>query len=337
MGDIGQDAKCILTQHRLYDPSIHNITILEATGIAGGSSGKAGGLLASWATPCLAPLSFKLHTELSEKYKGGVFWGYSRVHCADLTYHLQNKTQVPESIDLPEILDWINKSGIKEFREYCSKYLTSRLLVLAQAVNITIGSADSIIYSLGSALNSLVHDHLNCFLVFSYMYPTETIGIIKSTRFISNFRLTNFEGMTQGERCNGLENKETIIDNIEIYPRPPVGFPEPETTGKVEVDQNTIVGIRNATSIISPAVENGEFVLGQACFEPQIQKHAEERVGPIVGDVPGVTGLWIATGHDQWGVQNSRGTGKIIAGMVMRDELEGVDVKALDPSNFLGE
>lgn len=97
-----------------------------------------------------------------------------------------------------------------------------------------------------------------------------------------------------------------------------------------------ISGIRNAVSVISPAVKDGEFILEQACFRPQLRKHAEEEaVGPIVGGIPGVRGLWVATGHDEWGVQNSQGTGKILAGMVMKDEVEGVDVTALDPSNFL--
>ncbi|RAL68331.1 hypothetical protein DID88_007061 [Monilinia fructigena] len=136
--------------------SAKNIVVIEATEIAGGSSGKAGGLLASWATPsCLAPLSFELHAELAEKYNG--------------------------------ILEWV-------------------------------------------------------------------------------------------------------------------------------------------------------IVVFTAPISPTIRKHAEgEEIGPIVGGVPGVTGLWVATGHDEWGVQNSLGTGKILAGMVMRDELEGVDVKALDPRNFIRE
>ena len=37
-----------LTRHPLYDPLKHKITLLEASKIAGGASGKAGGLLALW-------------------------------------------------------------------------------------------------------------------------------------------------------------------------------------------------------------------------------------------------------------------------------------------------
>ncbi|KAF7960561.1 hypothetical protein EAE96_000240 [Botrytis aclada] len=174
MGDMGQDVKNIviigggiigvstaywLTQHRLYDPSIHIITILEATEIAGGSSGKAGGLLASWATPsCLAPLSFKLHTELAEKHKGTLCWGYRRVHCADVAFDTRYNTSANESFDCFETLKWIDRSGIKEFSEIGKpddtaqvhpKSLTNYLLNLAQAkgVKVIIAPATLINYS----------------------------------------------------------------------------------------------------------------------------------------------------------------------------------------------
>ncbi|KAF7910143.1 hypothetical protein BELL_0192g00120 [Botrytis elliptica] len=409
MGDIGQDAKNIviigggiigvstaywLTQHRLYDPSIHIITILEATEIAGGSSGKAGSLLASWATPsCLAPLSFKLHMELAEMYKGSLCWGYRRVHCADMAFDTRNNTSAIESIDRFGTLKWINRSGIKAFSEIGKpddtaqlhpKSLTNYLLNLAQAkgLKVIIAPATSINYSSNrEAVHSVEYSEHG---TKRQIHATDTIiaagpwspkllpripvyGVrshsilMKPSKSLSPYVLFPiFDPPISKESPEYKENhsmqwndKETIIDNIEIYPRPgppfdpeeivygcgPSDYPQlPESTNKVLVDPNMIASIRNAASTISPEIENGEFVLGQACFRPQIQKHAEgEAVGPIVGGVPGVTGLWIATGHDEWGVQNSQGTGKILAGMVMRDELEGVDVKALDLRNFFGE
>ncbi|KAB8290558.1 hypothetical protein EYC80_010983 [Monilinia laxa] len=392
-GIIGVSTAYWLTQHRFYDPSIHNITILEATEIAGGSSGKAGGLLASWATPsCLAPLSFKLHAELAEKYNGILEWGYRRVHCADITYRTQNKPLVSKSIDITKIPDWVDKAGIEEFTEIGRsentaqvhpKHLTRYLLHLAEVegVDLVIGSATSINYSLGkSAVDSVSYiqdgtskqiDATDVIIAAGpwsstldpripvYGVRSHSI-IIKPSKPLSPYVLFPifdppfFKNSTQYRDEDDMEwkNKETIIDNIEVYPRPGFHFgseevyvcgpndypPLPETTDEVQLDSNMIVGIKDAASSISLAIANGEFMLGQACFRPQVRKHAEgEAIGPIVGGVPGVTGLWVATGHDEWGVQNSQGTGKILAGMVMRDELEGVDVKALDPRNFIRE
>ncbi|QSZ30862.1 hypothetical protein DSL72_000420 [Monilinia vaccinii-corymbosi] len=159
---IGVSTAYWLSQPHFYDPSIHSITIPEATEIAGGSSGKAGGcndlhesrtifenalssqpgLLAACATPyCLAPLSFKLHTELAEKYNGIFKWDFRRVHCADITYYPQNRRPESESIDILKTLDWINECGTKESNKIGRPenstqahptYLVSYLLRLAQ-------------------------------------------------------------------------------------------------------------------------------------------------------------------------------------------------------------
>ncbi|TGO91964.1 hypothetical protein BPOR_0014g00370 [Botrytis porri] len=312
----------------MCDPTIHVITILEATEIAGRSSGKAGGLLASWATPsCLAPLSFKLHTELAEKYKGALCWGYRRVHCADVAFDTRNSHSAHESIDRSEILKWINKSGIKEFSEIDKpddtaqvhpKSLANYLLNLAQAkgVKVIIAPATSINYSSNrEAVHSVEYSEHG---IKRQIHATDTIIaagpwsskllplipvygdrshsiLIKPSKSLSPYVLFPiFDPPISKESPEDKENdsmqwkvKATSIDNIEIYPRP------------------------------SPPSDPEEvvYICGPSDYPP----------------------LPETTGHDELGVQNSQGTGKILAGMVMRDELEGVDVKALDPRNFFGE
>ncbi|KAI1172079.1 FAD dependent oxidoreductase [Nemania sp. FL0916] len=111
-GIIGCSTAYYLTRHPSYSPSTHRITLLEAAatstggrtsdsvlqdpatltldadaslrnpahdGIAGGASGKAGGLLALWAFPSnIVPLSFRLHDELAKEHGGAQRWGYRR-------------------------------------------------------------------------------------------------------------------------------------------------------------------------------------------------------------------------------------------------------------------
>lgn len=79
-GIIGSTTAYFLTRHPLYNPGLHHITLLEATGIASAASGKAGGLLALWAYPkCIVPLSFRLHKELATEHGGKDRWGYRGV------------------------------------------------------------------------------------------------------------------------------------------------------------------------------------------------------------------------------------------------------------------
>lgn len=62
------------------------MTILEATGVASGASGKAGGLLALWAYPSnIVPLSYRLHAELAVEHNGPKRWGYRKIHCGSLS------------------------------------------------------------------------------------------------------------------------------------------------------------------------------------------------------------------------------------------------------------
>lgn len=118
-GIIGCSTAYFLTRHPSYSRETHRITLLEASstnsggrtsdsiqdpatladlataskrnpahdGIAGGASGKAGGLLALWAFPqSIVQLSFRLHDALAQEHGGAERWGYrrcwaSQVHC----------------------------------------------------------------------------------------------------------------------------------------------------------------------------------------------------------------------------------------------------------------
>lgn len=84
-GIIGCTSAYYLTRHHSYDPSKHKVTVLEASVVAGGASGKAGGLLALWAYPSsIVPLSYKLHQELANEHDGAKRWGYRAVHCGSV-------------------------------------------------------------------------------------------------------------------------------------------------------------------------------------------------------------------------------------------------------------
>ena len=84
-GIIGCTSAYYLTRHPSFDPSKHSITLLEASSIAGGASGKAGGLLGLWAYPSsLVPLSYRLHKELADEHGGADRWGYRAVHVAQV-------------------------------------------------------------------------------------------------------------------------------------------------------------------------------------------------------------------------------------------------------------
>ncbi|KAJ5092396.1 hypothetical protein NUU61_007266 [Penicillium alfredii] len=135
-GIIGCCSAYYLTRHPSYDPACHKITLLEASQIAGGASGKAGGLLAQWAYPSnIVDLSYDLHTKLAKEHDGKNRWGYREVNCGQLVVRgralTEKKTESGSSESLqkrstaamsklksariPQDLDWIEPELLRAY------------------------------------------------------------------------------------------------------------------------------------------------------------------------------------------------------------------------------
>ncbi|TVY34080.1 putative oxidoreductase, partial [Lachnellula subtilissima] len=152
-GIIGCTSAYFLTRHPAFNPSLHSITILEATSIASGASGKAGGLLALWAYPdCIVPLSYRLHAELAKEHDGAKRWGYRAVHCGSIDAKgkkledSENGGEIAEGgeewkklpkthikrgktigDEIPAELDWFDSSSIYSYREMGNPNTTAQV------------------------------------------------------------------------------------------------------------------------------------------------------------------------------------------------------------------
>lgn len=181
-GIIGCATAYYLTRHPSYDRKKHRIVVVEATRVAGGASGKAGGLLAIWAYPSnIVPLSFKLHQDLALEHGGEERWGYRRVSCGNLEAHGRKRSELEglgaapgfslgkragdakkggkawSGTGLPKDLDWIlpelvqgyeKMGGSRETAQVHPYYFTMSLIDLAKAsgAELVIGSVTNINY-----------------------------------------------------------------------------------------------------------------------------------------------------------------------------------------------
>ena len=180
-GIIGCTSAYFLSRHPRFDPAKHKITLLEASKIAGGASGKAGGLLALWAYPSnIVPLSYRLHAELAKEHGGETRWGYRRVHCGQLSARgrpnykkssLENRAAPGESLSLnkrddkalgkvtaaglPKDLDWFAPECVRSYSEMGDPDTTAQVhpyqfttamagLAEEKGVNIVLGSVSKI-------------------------------------------------------------------------------------------------------------------------------------------------------------------------------------------------
>ena len=128
--------------------------------------------------------------------------------------------------------------------------------------------------------------------------------------------------------------------------------PLPESTAVVETDPTRCQAIREHVSSISDELRNGELLVEQACYLPQVSSscfycdphsfpptgtflimhkvEAAASQGPLIGKTP-IPGLFLAAGHTCWGIQNGPGTGKLMAEFVFDGEAKSAKVKDLDP------
>ena len=183
-----------MTRHPSYDPTKHKITLVEASKIAGGASGKAGGLLGLWAYPSsIVPLSYKLHTELAAEHNGEARWGYRRIHCGQLgakgrtteksksrngiasngeSLSLQKRDKAAmgrlTAAGLPKDLDWIAADSAQSYYEMGTSdntaqvhpyQFTTSMAELAQekGVEVILGSVTSIDRS-GGEVKSVTYE-----------------------------------------------------------------------------------------------------------------------------------------------------------------------------------
>ncbi|KAI0462412.1 hypothetical protein LJB42_003904 [Komagataella kurtzmanii] len=185
-GIIGVCTAFYLTRHSKFDPEKYHITILESKRVAGGASGKAGGLLALWAFPQqIVPLSFQLHSDLSEEFGGEDEWGYRRLTTLSVQGDIsgqgikgkeksantqqrksavtKNSIQVKSDLEtepstLPESLNWIDKEFITEWNQLGNEQTTAQVhpykfttyilkeCLKSEAVELLIGKVDDILF-----------------------------------------------------------------------------------------------------------------------------------------------------------------------------------------------
>ena len=378
---IGCSTAYFLTHHHLFNPEIHSVTILESSSIAGGSSGKAGGLLADWATPaCLAPLSFKTHFELAQKHEGDKIWGFRNVYCADVKLQAQSRRSKAargvRSLAVPSALDWLLPGAILSYKEagdpsnsaQVNPYmLTTTLAKLAQVkgAKVIIGSATQLKYKEDAkGIQSLI---------FKYNggngEPAATDIVVAAgpwtPKILPELHLETPRGHSVVVRPSKNLSPYVLFPNIlspedgdnpdilspEIYPRPNDALHKfdtvyscgpddytvrlPNDTEHVEVDPQKCEDVWTAVQSISAEIADGTVLTRQSCYKPQIRRHEEnEEVSPIVGPAS-VQGVWIATGHDEWGIQNSAGTGLVISEMIYEGEAKSADCESLHPKHFL--
>lgn len=122
----------------------------------------------------------------------------------------------------------------------------------------------------------------------------------------------------------------------EIYPRPDGEVyvsgecdesPLPPNADQYVPNPTAIKNLKSNINTLSPEILGIAPIIKESCCYMPISDDDK----PLIGKVPWLDGVYLATGHSVWGILNSSGTGRVIAEMVLEGQAKFADVRALAP------
>ncbi|KAL2349684.1 FAD dependent oxidoreductase-domain-containing protein [Cryomyces antarcticus] len=360
-GIIGSTSAYFLTRHPAFNPALHTITLLEATKVAGGASGKAGGLLALWAYPTsIVPLSYRLHAQLAKEHGGEERWGYRRVHVGQVECRgrslpakssvkgkdremdgqngtpngkgearvsLQKRTREAlgklTAAGVPADLDWVDPDALCGYDEMGTPDTTAQV----HPYQFTTSMA-SLAEEKGAKviLGSVTAINQRNDAVESVTYTDKTTG--------EKHTIPASDVVIAAGPWTKKRDHPAYTRGIGVRPlhRDPTPHRLRQPLQRIEQEEQRCQDIVDYVGSISDELRDGEVTARQACYLPNVQARGSN--GPLIGET-GVKGLLMASGHTCWGIQNGPGTGKVISEFVFEGGAKSAQIGALDPRRVL--
>ena len=342
-------------------------TVVERSSIAAAASGKAGGFLArDWcdgnAMGPLARVSFDLHAELAERLDAD--YGYRRVDTLMVAGADEGPVARPARPARPARLPasaWLDgncavhgRIGSPETTAQVEPGAFTRALVDAACrgggASVRIGTVEGLLAASGphGAAAGVVVDG-EAFAADAVVFalgpwtalarqwvPLPPIGGLKG------FSITlrpDFEAPAEMLFCEYRTAGGEIL-SPEIYPRPDgevwvCGMsddqPIPIDPADVRVDEARCDELRRIAGTLATGLADAEITRRQACYRP-ICADAMPLLGAVRHARPGV---FVATGHNCWGILNAPASGKAMAELIATGEARTVDLSPFDPARLL--
>ena len=342
------------------------VVVVECTGVANAASGKAGGFLArDWCAGSpldgLAQRSFDLHAELARTLEGD--WGHRPMTAWSGFVVPDGHPQRHAPCDLGWLADGVGIAGrlgtsgttaIVHPRKF-----TAGMMRAAQAhgaalrhgrvtgiVRHTHGAsargvevdggvieADHVVIAMGP-WSVLAAEWMSLPAVYGQRSPSivyDTGSDVAADALFLDYQDEGRAAVTIEvfPRADGSTHVCALSEIVPLPLDPAAVAPEPEAIARLQA----------MCERMSPAFRNDRIVARQACFRPV----TEDGV-PLIGKVPRSEGLYIATGHNVWGILNAPATGEALAELIAegatRIDLAPFDpirLPALDPSLLRSE
>lgn len=106
----------------------------------------------------------------------------------------------------------------------------------------------------------------------------------------------------------------------------------PDDPEQVAPNLESIRVLKQVARNVSTHLNEGEAQVKaeQACFLP-----CTDDGNPVIGELPGMKGCFVATGHSCWGILNGPATGAALAELIMDGQASIVDLRSFSPARFV--
>ncbi len=105
--------------------------------------------------------------------------------------------------------------------------------------------------------------------------------------------------------------------------------PLPGDPSMVTVRDDACDELHALSGVLSTTLGRGVVVRRQACYRPIC-----EDAMPIMGKAPGVTGAYVASGHNCWGMLNAPASGLAMAELIADGASRSIDLSPFDPARL---
>jgi glycine/D-amino acid oxidase-like deaminating enzyme len=330
-----------------------DVLVVERTEVAAAASGKAGGFLAlDWCAgsplDALARRSFALHAALPNDVAGD--WGYRRMTA-------YSGFVVPEGDArrrVPAELDWLaagvviaSRLGTAETTAIVHpRAFTTAMMGAAQShgAEVRRGRVTGIVrHADGSTVEGVEVDGgvIEADAVVVAMGPWSVIAAkwmslpaVFGQRSPSLVYDTGTEVPADALFLDYHEDSGAVV-TVEVFPRANgntlvTAYSDQATLpfdpAAVAPEPGEINRLQAICERLSPKLRAEKIIARQACFRPVTQDGL-----PLIGRVPQIKGVYVASGHNVWGILNAPATGEALAELIADGVARSTDLTPFDP------
>jgi glycine/D-amino acid oxidase-like deaminating enzyme len=329
------------------------VIVVEGTEVAAAASGKAGGFLAlDWcagtALDALARRSFQLHAVLSGEIADD--WGYRPMTAYSGFVVSPHDARRHE----PSELDWLS-DGIVIASQLSTtettaivhpRMFTSSIMRAAQAhgAELRRGRVTGVVrHTHGAAVRGVQvgGDVIEADVVVIAMGPWSLLAAewmsLPAVFGQRSPSLVYDTGTDVPPHALFLDYRDETGDvvSVEVFPRADGSthitalsdvVPLPIDPAAVKPESEAIDRLQAIAERLSPVFRTERIIARQACFRPVTQDGL-----PLIGKVPRSDGVYVATGHNVWGILNAPATGEAVAELITDGAAQSIDLTPFDP------